>query len=422
MADIVQFNPVRAWLDTGLVAAGARAYFYESGTTTPLTVYSDNPPVTPHATPVVADSTGRFPGVYYDGGTSLKVVVRDANDVILYTIDPVLTFNSGLTGAANISFSATVENPNSDVQSAIEASMTAVVQDTTPQLGGPLDTNSHQVRWSKGADVASAAALSLGADGNYFDVTGAATITSIGTLGAGALVLLHFDSTPTLTHHATNLVMPGGESVTAKAGDEASFVEYEAGKWRCVSYISASNSAAWDAGTETQPSIPSPAKILAATKKNSTFYREYMLARDIKATGLDGGPTTASTWTKRSLPASPEVNKISGASVAASVLTLPDGEYMIHALCPQYQIGFGQARLRNTTDSVTQVLGSSIASATTSGTTSSSIISGTFTVSGGPKTFEIQHWASNTVAAHGLGRAANSGESEIYTILEIWRL
>jgi hypothetical protein len=46
-----------------------------------------------------------------------------------------------------------------------------------------LDCAGYQIQWSKGADVASATALALGTDGNYFDVTGTTTITSIGTTG-----------------------------------------------------------------------------------------------------------------------------------------------------------------------------------------------------------------------------------------------
>ena len=35
------------------------------------------------------------------------------------------------------------------------------------------------VRWSKGADIASAATLTLGTDGNYFDVTGTTTVPAV---------------------------------------------------------------------------------------------------------------------------------------------------------------------------------------------------------------------------------------------------
>ena len=118
-----------------------------------------------------------------------------------------------------------------------------VVEDTTPQLGGVLDTNSHQVNWSKGADVASAGALTLGADGNYFDVTGTTTITSIVTRGIGTVVVLHFDGILTLTHNATDLILFGAGNITTAAGDEAMFVEYASGDWRCVVYTKADGTA-----------------------------------------------------------------------------------------------------------------------------------------------------------------------------------
>jgi hypothetical protein len=111
-----------------------------------------------------------------------------------------------------------------------------LVDDTTPQLGGTLDTNAKQIRWSKGADVASANALTLGNDGNYFDITGTTAITSIATKAAGTHVKLHFDAALTLTHHAVNLILPSGASIAVAAGDEAEFVEYATGQWRCTSY------------------------------------------------------------------------------------------------------------------------------------------------------------------------------------------
>lgn len=97
--------------------------------------------------------------------------------------------------------------------------------------------------WSKGADIASAAALTLGDDGNYFDVTGTTAITSIATVGVGTVIKLHFDGALTLTHHSADLVLPGAANITTAAGDEAEFVEYAAGDWRCTSYQRASGKA-----------------------------------------------------------------------------------------------------------------------------------------------------------------------------------
>ncbi|MCK5659515.1 MAG: hypothetical protein KAH96_06540 [Alphaproteobacteria bacterium] len=115
-----------------------------------------------------------------------------------------------------------------------------VVEDTTPQLGGTFDSNSKQVRFSKGSDVASANALTLGDDGNYFDITGVTAITSIVAKAIGTVVKLHFDGILTLTHHATDLILPSGANITTAAGDELEFIEYAAGDWRCTGYVLAS--------------------------------------------------------------------------------------------------------------------------------------------------------------------------------------
>jgi len=90
---------------------------------------------------------------------------------------------------------------------------------------------------AKGADIASANALALGNDGNYFDVTGTTNITSIDTVGVGAQITLQFDAALTITHHATNLITPDGTDLVTEAGDHVSFVEYDTGKWR-VTYTS----------------------------------------------------------------------------------------------------------------------------------------------------------------------------------------
>lgn len=110
-------------------------------------------------------------------------------------------------------------------------------------LGGTatsdITMSSATMIWSKGADVASANALPLITDGNYFDVTGTTSITSMDSMGVGTWVRLHFDGVLTLTHNATDLILPGNANIITAAGDEAEFIEYASGDWRCVSYLRA---------------------------------------------------------------------------------------------------------------------------------------------------------------------------------------
>ena len=101
---------------------------------------------------------------------------------------------------------------------------------------------------SKGSDIASATSLTLGKDGNFFDVTGTTTITSIATQGIGSHITLHFDGILTFTHHSTDLILPGAANITTAVGDIATLYEYASGDWRCVSYIKATGTSVIDVG------------------------------------------------------------------------------------------------------------------------------------------------------------------------------
>lgn len=57
-------------------------------------------------------------------------------------------------------------------------------------------------------------------------------ITSIGTVGVGTVIKLHFDGIVNLRNHATDLVLPGSADITTEAGDSAEIIEYVSGDWR----------------------------------------------------------------------------------------------------------------------------------------------------------------------------------------------
>lgn len=95
--------------------------------------------------------------------------------------------------------------------------------------------------WEQGADIASAATISVG-EGGYFHITGTATITDIdfATDKAGRKVWLKFNGILTLTHHATTLVLLTGANIVTAAGDIACFISEGTDNVRCVSYTRAS--------------------------------------------------------------------------------------------------------------------------------------------------------------------------------------
>jgi hypothetical protein len=108
------------------------------------------------------------------------------------------------------------------VEAEIGGGMSNVVEDTTPQLGGALDTNAFAIDDSY-ATVTSAATTSAiwAAAGNIINFTGNATITDFPAASrAGAQRFLICAGTPAFTH-AGNITVQGGATYTAAAGDVA---------------------------------------------------------------------------------------------------------------------------------------------------------------------------------------------------------
>jgi hypothetical protein len=92
MAALLHYPLFRGWTDDGFPLAGGRLYTYVPGTSTPTPVYHDAPLTVPHTNPVILDAAGEAL-IYY--GSALKVVLTDAQDVALWTVDPVLAPGGG---------------------------------------------------------------------------------------------------------------------------------------------------------------------------------------------------------------------------------------------------------------------------------------------------------------------------------------
>ena len=190
---------------------------------------------------IVAGNKGNDPVSNPDKWVKISLITAWSEDVTYSEDDLVLATNKILYVSQQDS---NLNNDPTTDDGTWWKPIASLASDTNPTLSAPLETNQHQVRWSKGADVASAAALPILADGNYYDVTGMETITSINTSGSvGTVIKLHFDAALTLTHNATDLVLPGGANITTAAGDEAEFVEYASGDWRCTKYTKADGTA-----------------------------------------------------------------------------------------------------------------------------------------------------------------------------------
>ncbi|RAU23803.1 hypothetical protein CU669_01565 [Paramagnetospirillum kuznetsovii] len=118
------------------------------------------------------------------------------------------------------------------------ASQKAVKAYALARTGGAL---SGALNEAQGSDIAAATTTDIGAaTGNFVKVTGTTTITGLGTVQSGTRRIVQFTGTPTLTHNATSLILPGSANIVAAAGDIAEFVSLGSGNWVCTSYQRAS--------------------------------------------------------------------------------------------------------------------------------------------------------------------------------------
>lgn len=184
----VSVGPQLQFYSGGVIAAGGSLYVYQTGTTTPVTIYSDAGLTTPITNPIVLDTNGE--AKFYVGPTiNLRLDSYNINGVFIQTLDPVYVL--GGTGAGP------------------EATLAS---NSTTDLGS---TNVTTVK-----------------------VTGTTTITSFGYSAATSnpIYFVRFAGALTLTQNATSLILPGAANIATAAGD-ALIAEYlGGGNWQVLVY------------------------------------------------------------------------------------------------------------------------------------------------------------------------------------------
>src|SRR5690242_2643779 len=79
---------VRATDANNRALSGAKWYFYTTGTTTPAAVYTTSALTTPHANPVVADSSGMFADIYLDPSVTYRAILKTSSGTVIKDTDP----------------------------------------------------------------------------------------------------------------------------------------------------------------------------------------------------------------------------------------------------------------------------------------------------------------------------------------------
>lgn len=131
MADLLFIGSPRPsdWND--LSVPGARAYFYEAGTTNPTTVWQNEAGTIPHASPVEADGYGVFPAIFVTDDVDVDAQAPDGESLPGYPRRAVRA-SAPASAAVGVSFAPTEAIPAVNVQEAIETAQANMEAATAP--------------------------------------------------------------------------------------------------------------------------------------------------------------------------------------------------------------------------------------------------------------------------------------------------
>jgi hypothetical protein len=149
--------------------------------------------------------------------------------------------------------------------------------------------------------------------------------------------------------------------------------------------------------------------------------RDYILVRDEKAAGVNGGTFTAGSWQIRDI--NTEVSDAGGhCSIGSNEITLEAGTYEYRISAPAYEVNWHQARLYDVTNA--EVIPNSESTPLFCfngyGGSNCAVIVGIMVLIGSTD-IRIEHRCETTVSGSGLGGCSDFGEKEIYTVAEFWK-
>lgn len=234
MAVLAPEPKAQFFMADGTPLVGGKVYTYAAGTTTPLATFTDASANTPNTNPVILDARGEC-NLWFTTAASYKVILKDANDVLQWSVDNIATYgtmasqnfnNVSITGGTITGVTATM-NITGDVSGNAGTVTNGVyltaTQTVTNKTMGGMDTAS-SVKDSAGTAYTvgfrtrpqslntTAAASDVG---KHLFVTATTTIPSgVFTAGDWFQVVNNTSGTLTLTQGAGTTLRLAGSATT----------------------------------------------------------------------------------------------------------------------------------------------------------------------------------------------------------------
>lgn len=213
------FKPLDVQVDgNGLSMAGAKIYFYTTGTSTPRDTYSqsDLDPSHVNPNPVLADSNGLWPAIYLDT-TDYKAILKTADDVTVKTLDPLLV------NPASVSLSADLDSQFGSTTGSLLQRGASVWQAVTVKavLDGKFGTTQNKYIRRGASDWEAAAPI---IDKQTNALSGDVTLNNTGTFFTGPTLSLT-PGTWFVSGGVTLVDTAGGASFLVKLWDGATVID-----------------------------------------------------------------------------------------------------------------------------------------------------------------------------------------------------
>lgn len=238
----------------GKPLSGALINTYAAGTTSPVATYTTVNGNVTASNPVATNADGRLPyELWQSQGQALKIVLTDSLANTLGTYDNLQGINDlgvilsttntwtapqTFSSAYIVSLSANSITVTSINASSINASYLSVTNLTVSSLSNFLGL----VNWSQAVPIPTISSLSVAtATGNFIDLTGTNTVTSLGVVSAGALRLIRMSGVAPILSSASQTV-PGSTTITSAPNDMALAVSLGSGNWQWGIYQKADGS------------------------------------------------------------------------------------------------------------------------------------------------------------------------------------
>lgn len=147
----------------------------------------------------------------------------------------------------------------------------------------------------------------------------------------------------------------------------------------------------------------------------------YVKLVDSKATTVTGGASIAGTQTRDLNTEVTDTGNHCTLNTSTGEFTLDAGTWYIKASSPSHETNSHKLFLYNVTNASYEIIGTSELALAAGNVTNRAFLCGEFTMFIS-KVFEIRHYTESAKSLSGLGVNTSDGTTEIYTIVELWKV